>query len=134
MMFPPCISRKPGLKLVRGFAALKGIPDATTETPEKHLASKIESGSPYFVRWSTSLRRLKRKAFKHTATPILKQDKPAHTSFLRVHITLSDPKGFVLGTHYKVEAKYLPNHFAEFNYKLNHRTMKSNLITRVFRA
>lgn len=125
---------KPGQKPVPGFAALEVIPDAATETLEKFLAGKIQPGSHILSDGWTGYRRLKQKGFEHTATAISKQQEPAHSLFPWVHIALSNLKRFLLGTHHKVEPKHLPNYVAEFNYRLNRRTMESDLMTRLLRA
>jgi hypothetical protein len=59
-------------------------------------------------------RRLKQKGFEHIATAISKQEEPAHELFPWVHITLSNLKRFLLGTHHKVEQKHLKHYVAEF--------------------
>jgi hypothetical protein len=77
---------------------------------------------------------LKQKGFEHTATAISKQNEPAHVLFPWVHITLSNLKRFLLGTHHKVEQKHLKHYVAEFNYRLNRRTMEPDLMVRLLRA
>ena len=42
--------------------------------------------------------------------------------------------GFLLGTHDKVESKHLPHYVAEFNYRLNRRSMEADLMIRLLRA
>ena len=79
------------------------IPDAATGTLEKFLADKVRPGSHILSDGWHGYRRLKQKGFEHTATAISKQDEPAHSLFPWVHITLSNLKRFLLGTHHKVE-------------------------------
>ena len=79
-------------------------------------------------------RRLKQKGFEHTATAICKQNEPAYELFPWVHITLSNLKRFLLGTHHKVEQKHLQHYVAEFNYRLNRRIMEPDLMIRLLRA
>jgi hypothetical protein len=125
---------KPGKTPVPGFAKLEVIPDAATETLEKFLAGSVRAGSHILSDGWHGYRRLKQKGFEHTATAISKQDEPAHSLFPWVHITLSNLKRFLLGTHHKVEQKHLKHYVAEFNYRLNRRTMESDLMTRLLRA
>jgi transposase-like protein len=125
---------KPGQKPVPGFAALEVIPDAATETLEKFLADKVKPGSHVLSDGWHGYRRLKQKGFEHTATAISKQEEPAHVLFPWVHITLSNLKRFLLGTHHKVEQKHLQHYVAEFNYRLNRRTMEPDLMMRLLRA
>ena len=47
-----------------------------------------------------------------------------------VHITLSNLKRFLLGTHHKVEPQHLQRYVAEFNNRLNRRTMETNFFRR----
>jgi Zn ribbon nucleic-acid-binding protein len=79
-------------------------------------------------------RRLKQKGFEHTATAISKQNEPAHELFPWVHITLSNLKRFLLGTHHKVEQKHLKHYVAEFNYRLRRRNMEADLMVRLLRV
>lgn len=125
---------KPGQKPVPGFAALEVIPDAAAATMEKFLTAKVRAGSHILSDGWRGYRRLKKKGFEHTATPISTQDEPAHSLFPWVHITLSNLKRFLLGTHHKVESKHLPHYVAEFNYRLNRRSMEADLMTRLLRA
>jgi transposase-like protein len=129
-----CSPAKPGKKPVPGFAALEVIPDAATETLEKFLAEKVKPGSHILSDGWHGYRRLKQKGFEHTATAISKQGEPAHVLFPWVHITLSNLKRFLLGTHHKVEQKHLKQYVAEFNYRLNRRTMEPDLMVRLLRA
>ena len=113
---------KPGKTPVPGFAALEVVPDASTATLEGFLKAKVRPGSHILTDGWHGYRRLKKKGFEHTATAISKQDEPAHSLFPWVHITLSNLKRFLLGTHHKVEPKHLKRYVAEFNYRLNRRT------------
>jgi len=125
---------QPGNKPVPGFAALEVISDAAATTLEKFLADKVKPGSHILSDGWRGYRRLKQKGFEHTATAISKQDEPAHVLFPWVHITLSNLKRFLLGTHHKVEQKHLRHYVAEFNYRLNRRSMEPDLMTRLLRA
>ena len=51
-----------------------------------------------------------------------------------MHITLGNLKRFLLGTHHQVEGKHLSRYVAEFNYRLNRRSMEHDLMTRLLRA
>lgn len=125
---------RPGDTPIPGFAALEVIPDAATETLEKFLANRVQPGSHILSDGWHGYRRLEQKGFKHTATVLSKQEEPAHDLFPWVHITLSNLKRFLLGTHHKVGRKHLPHYVAEFNYRLNRRTMETDLMVRLLRA
>jgi hypothetical protein len=47
---------------------------------------------------------------------------------------LSNLKRFLLGTHHKVERKHLKYYVAEFNYRLNRRSMEPTMLPRLIRA
>ncbi len=51
-----------------------------------------------------------------------------------MHITLSNLKRFLLGTHHKVEPKHMKRYVVEFTYRLNRRTMETNLFERLTKA
>jgi transposase-like protein len=125
---------KPGQKPVPGFAALEVIPDAATETLEKFLGGKVNPGSHVLSDGWHGYRRLKQKGFEHTPTVLSKQKQEAHVLFPWVHIALSNLKRFLLGTHHKVERKHLPRYVAQFNYRLNRRSMETDLMIRLLRA
>jgi hypothetical protein len=47
---------------------------------------------------------------------------------------LPNRKRFLLGTHHKVEPPHLQRYLAEFNYRLNCRTLETNRFHRLLRA
>jgi hypothetical protein len=51
-----------------------------------------------------------------------------------VHITLSNLKRFLLGTHHKPQAKHLPRYLAEFQYRLNWRGLAGRMFDHLARA
>jgi hypothetical protein len=79
-------------------------------------------------------RKLDQKGFEHTATVLSSQEEPTHALFPWAHISLSNPKRILLGTHHQVEASHLKRYVAEFNYRLNRRTMENDLLPRLLRA
>ena len=125
---------KPGKKPIPGFAALEVVPDAAAATLEGFLKAKVRPGSHILTDGWKGYKRLKKNGFVHTATAISGQDEPAHSLFPWVHITLSNLKRFLLGTHHKVEQKHLKRYVAEFNYRLNRRTMEPTMLPRLIRA
>ena len=58
----------------------------------------------------------------------------SHHLFPWVHITLSNLKRFLLGTHHQVDPHHLKRYGAEFAYRLNRRTREVNLFQRLARA
>ena len=125
---------KPGQKPVPGFAALEVIPDAAAATMEKFHTDKVRAGSHILCDGWRGYRRLKKKGFEHTATPISTQDEPAHSLFPWVHITLSNLKRFLLGTHHKVESKHPPPLCRRIQLQAQPRSMEADLMTRLLRA
>src|ERR1017187_3794376 len=101
--------------------------------PQDESAS-VRPGSHILTDGWRGYRRLKNKGFEHTATTISKQHGHAHSLSPWVHIPLSNLKRFLLGTHHKVEQKHLKRYVAEFNYRLNRRTMEPTMLPRLIRA
>ena len=125
---------EPGRPPVPGFAALEVLPDASSKSIDSFLGAKIAIGSHILSDGWSGYRNLDQKGFEHTATVLSSQEEPAHTLFPWVHISLSNLKRFLLGTHHQVQAKHLKRYVAEFNYRLNRRTMESDLLPRLLRA
>ena len=125
---------EPGRPPVPGFAALAVVANAASDSLDEFLGAKVQPGSHILSDGWSGYRQLEQKGFAHTATVLSKQDEPAHKLFPWVHITLSNLKRFLLGTHHKVEAKHLNRYVAELAYRLNRRTMEKDLMNSVFRA
>lgn len=125
---------QPGRPPVPGFAALRVLPNAASKSLDGFLTAKIRPGSHILSDGWRGYRRLDSKGFAHTATAVSQQDEPAHKLFPWVHITLSNLKRFLLGTHHGVEGKHLEGYVAEFSYRLNRREMEPDLLTRLLRA
>ncbi len=125
---------KPGQPPIPGFAALQVLPDASSRSIDGFLGVKVATGSHILSDGWSGYRKLGEKGFAHTATVLSHQDELAHTLFPWVHISLSNLKRFLLGTHHQVDAKHLKRYVAEFNYRLNRRTMEPDLLPRLLRA
>jgi transposase-like protein len=125
---------QPGRPPVPGFAALEVLPDASSKSIDSFLGARIATGSQILSDGWSGYRNLDQKGFEHTATALSGQEEPAHTLFPWVHISLANLKRFLLGTHHHVEAKHLKRYVAEFNYRLNRRTMENDLLPRLLRA
>jgi transposase-like protein len=125
---------QPGRPPVPGFAAVEGIADASSKSIDGFLGAHVAPGSRILSDGWSGYRKLEEKGFEHTATVISGQSEPAHKLFPWVHIALSNLKRFLLGTHHGVEAKHLKRYVAQFNYRLNRRTMEKDLLPRILRA
>lgn len=119
---------------VPGFAALAVLPNAASRSLDSFLKSRIAAGSHVLTDGWHGYWHVKENGFQHTAIALTQQGQPAHKLFPWVHITLANLKRFLLGTHHQVENKHLPRYVAEFNYRLNRRTMEQDLLTRLLRA
>ena len=95
---------------------------------------RVEPGAHILSDGRHGYRRLKEKGFEHTATALSKQEQDAHILFPGARIPLSNLKRFLLGTHHKVQSQQLKRYAAEFNYRLNRRTMKPDLTIRTSRS
>lgn len=125
---------QPGRTPIPGFAALSVLPNAGSKSLDGFLKDKIEPGTHVLTDGWNGYWHVERLGFVHTATELSKQDQPAHKLFPWVHITLSNLKRFLLGTHHTVESKHLKRYVAEFNYRLNRRSMENDLLVRLLRA
>lgn len=125
---------EPGRPPVPGFAALSVLPNAGSKSLDGFLTGKIRPGSHVLTDGWNGYWHVEQLGYTHTATQLANQDQPAHKLFPWVHITLSNLKRFLLGTHHRVEGKHLRGYVAEFNYRLNRRSMEPDLLTRLLRA
>lgn len=125
---------KLGRTPVPGFAALQVLTDASSKSIDGFLEAKVAIGSHILSDGWGGYRQLDEKGFEHTATALASQDQPAHALFPWVHISLSNLKRFLHGTHHHAEPKHLKRYVAEFNYRLNRRTMEPDLLPRLLRA
>lgn len=125
---------QPGRTPVPGFAALAVLPNASKPSLEGFLVANAATGSHVLSDGWSGYRQIAEKGFEHTATNLARQKQDAHKLFPWVHITLSNLKRFLLGTHHQVEQRHLERYVAEFNYRLNRRTMEPDLLTRLLRA
>lgn len=125
---------RPGRPPVPGFAALAVLPNAGSKSLTGFLNAKLKRGSHVRTDAWNGYWHVRENGFEHTAIDLSKQDQPPHTLFPWVHITLSNLKRFLLGTHHQVENKHLKRYVAEFNYRLNRRTMDQDLLPRLLRA
>lgn len=125
---------QPGRPPVPGFAALSVVPNASSKSLDGFLTAKIRPGTHVLTDGWNGYWHVEKLGYKHTATELSNQNQPAHKLFPWVHITLSNLKRFLLGTHHRVEGKHLPSYVAEFNYRLNRRSMEPDLLTRLLRA
>jgi transposase-like protein/Zn ribbon nucleic-acid-binding protein len=123
-----------GDKPIPGFAAMAVVPNAAASSLVGFLQTKVQPGSRILSDGWRGYRGLEGQGFPHTATPLQGDPKAAHRLFPWVHITLSNLKRFLLGTHHKVEPQHLKRYVAEFNYRLNRRTMETNLFHRLVGA
>jgi transposase-like protein len=119
---------QPGRPPVPGFAALRVLPNAAAASLEDFLHSKAEPGSHILSDGWNGYRRLGAQGFTHTPTVLAHQSEAAHKLFPWVHITLSNLKRFLLGTHHQVDPRHLKRYVAEFTYRLNRRAQQPGLM------
>jgi len=129
--------REPGQaggKPVSGRSALAVIPDAKMETLREFLSRHLEPESAVLTDRFPSYRRLSSRGFAHAALRLGGEGKLADRYFPWVHITLSNLKRFLLGTHHKPQAKHLKRYLAEFTYRLNRRWQEASLFDHLTQA
>ena len=110
------------------------IPDAKMETLREFLSRHLEPESAVLTDRFPSYRRLSSRGFAHAALRLGGEGKLADRYFPWVHITLSNLKRFLLGTHHKPQAKHLKRYLAEFTYRLNRRWQEASLFDHLTHA
>lgn len=123
-----------GRKPLPGFAALSVVEDASAASLQGFLEAKAEVGSVILTDAWRSYRGIEAQGFQHRPRRRGPDPAAAFRLFPWVHITLSNLKRFLLGTHHKVEAQHLKRYVAEFAYRLNRRRLEENLFHRLARA
>jgi len=83
--------------------------------------------------WSSYLG-LTARGYPHAAIPLGRDKEVVGHFFPWVHITLSNLKRFLLGTHHRPQAKHLKRYVAEFAYRLNRRWQEANLFEQLAQA
>jgi transposase-like protein len=116
---------------VPGFAALAVLPNAGSHSLDGFLKSRIAPGSHVLTDGWNGYWHVEQNGFQHTA---IARTNPHISCSPGFHITLANLKRFLPGTHHQVENKHLQRYVAEFNYRLNRRTMEQDLLTRLLRA
>ena len=96
--------------------------------------TKVQPGSQVISHGWPGYQGLEPQGFPHTATPLPGDPEAAHRLFPWLYIARSHRKRFLLGTPHKVESQHLQRYLAEFNYRLNRRTMETNRFHRLVRA
>ena len=114
-------------KPIPGFAALAVVQDASAPSLKGFLKAHVRPGSHILTDAWRSYGNLEAEGFPHTTLRRGPDPAASHRLFPWVHITLSNLKRFLLGTHHKAEPKHLKRYLAEFAYRLNRRTMEANL-------
>lgn len=125
---------KEGEKPIPGFAALAVVQDASACSLKGFLKANVRTGSHILTDAWRSYRAIEAEGFSHTTWRRGPDPAASHHLFPWVHITLSNLKRFLLGTHHKVGPHHLKRYVAEFAYRLNRRTMEANLFQRLIRA
>jgi hypothetical protein len=125
---------QPGEKPIPGLAALAVVPNAAASRLHGFLQAEVQPGSQVISHGWPGYQGLEPHGFPHTATPSHGDPQAAHRLFPWLYIARSHRKRFLLGTPHKVESQHLQRYLAEFNYRLNRRTMETNRFHRLVRA
>lgn len=117
-----------------GRCALSVIPHARAEHLRGFVRETVRPGSAVLTDRFASYSGLSARGYMHAAIPMRDDPEMAHRFFPWVHITLSNLKRFLLGTHHKPQAKHLSRYVAEFTYRLNRRWQEASLFEQLTRA
>lgn len=124
-------SGEPGRRPIPGRAALAVIPDATSESVRTFVRTKVRPESAVLTDGFPSYLGLTPRGYAHVAIRLGEGSQLAQRFFPWVHVTLSNLKRFLLGTHHKPQAKHLARYVAEFTYRLNRRWQEGSLFERL---
>jgi len=110
------------------------VPDASANSLHGFLQATAQPGSTLLTDAWSGYRGIEQKGFRHL--PLRRGSDPATRCQLLpwVHITLSNLKRFLLGTHHKVERQHLKRYVAEFAYRLNRRGQERHLFHNLAQA
>jgi len=117
-----------------GRGALAVIPDATAPSLRAFLRAKVQLESAVLTDAFTSYSGLTPRGYAHAAIPLGDDRELTRRLFPWVHVTLSNLKRFLLGTHPKPQTKHLSRYVAEFTYRLNRRWQEASLFDRLART
>src|SRR5271165_1495246 len=118
-----------GLRLWRSSPTRR--PAACTDFSKPKSSPARQSGNQRWLARVPGAGAARLSAYRHA---LARRSGGRSSTLSLVHITLSNLKRFLLGTHHKVESQHLQRYVAEFNYRLNRCTMETNLFQRLVRA
>ena len=125
---------KAGRRPRPGRSALAVMRDGTAASVQAFVRNRIQSHSTVWTdAWSSYLG-LTTRGYPHAAIPLGRDQEVVGRFFPWVHITLSNLKRFLLGTHHRPQAKHLKRYVAEFTYRLNRRWQEANLFEQLAQA
>ena len=119
---------------IPGRAALAVMPDVTAASVRAFIESKVKAHSALLTDAWAGYGGLSWRGHPHAAIPLGDDRKLLRRFFPWVHITLSNLKRFLLGTHHKPQPKHLKRYVAEFTYRLNRRWQERSLFHHLTRA
>jgi ISXO2-like transposase domain/Transposase zinc-ribbon domain len=117
-----------------GRSALAVMPDGRAGSVQAFVRGRILPDSAVWSDGWSSYRGLTPRGYPHAAIPLGEDTAVVGRFFPWVHVTLSNLKRFLLGTHHKPQAKHLKRYVAEFAYRLNRRWQEANLFEQLAQA
>ena len=127
-------TREVGWRVRPGRAALAVMPDGTAARVQAFVGDRIRRGSALWTDARSSYLGLCPRGFSPAAIPLGRDQEVVGRFFPWVHITLSNLKRFLLGTHHRPQAKHLSRYVAEFAYRLNRRWQEADLFEQLARV
>lgn len=116
-----------------GYAAMEILKNVSGKEINQFAEKHIEQGSTVKTDGLRAYRGLGDKGYHHERI-ITGGGKAAGKLFPWVHVTISNFKRFLLGTHHKASSKHLGRYLAEFTYRLNRRYHERNLFEHLIQA
>ena len=110
------------------------LSDASAPSLRTFLRAKVKLDSAVLTDAFSGYHGLTPRGYAHAAIPLSGDLELTRRFFPWVHITLSNLKRFLLGTHHRPYGKHLKRYLAEFTYRLNRRWKEATLFNHLTRA
>ncbi len=116
-----------------GYVAMEVLESVSGEEINQFAKEHIEQGSIVKTDGLAAYRGLENKGYHHEKI-VTGGGKAAGKLFPWVHVTISNFKRFLLGTHHQASSKHLGRYLAEFTYRLNRRYHEVDLFEHLIKV
>lgn len=116
-----------------GYVAMDVLENVSGEEINQFAKEHIEQGSIVKTDGLKAYQGLKDEGYRHERI-VTGGGKAAGRLFPWVHVTISNFKRFLLGTHHQASSNHLGRYLAEFTYRLNRRYHEVDLFEHLIKA